>query len=203
VTDVPRPIETLRSFARARPREAKETCDFCAAGLDRRHEHLLDAVRGDVRCACSGCALVVSAKEASPWKRVPDRVERLGVGLSDEEWASLGLPIDVAFFVRSSRARRTVALYPSPGGAIESALPLDAWSALAATHPELATLEPDVEAFLVNRRGGAREHWRVSLDRCYRLVGLVRRSWRGFTGGPVVAAELERFFADLAEECGA
>ena len=44
------------------------------------------------------------------------------------------------------------AYYPSPMGPTESLLELDAWAALEAANPVLATLEPDVEALLVNRR---------------------------------------------------
>ena len=38
----------------------------------------------------------------------------------------------------------------------------------------LATLEPDIEALLVNRARGARRHWIVPIDECYALVGLIR-----------------------------
>src|SRR5436305_2026101 len=34
--------------------------------------------------------------------------------------------------------------------------------------------EPDVEALLVNRAGSARDHFRVGIDQCYRLAGLLR-----------------------------
>ena len=64
-------------------------------------------------------------------------------------------------------------------GATESLLELDAWEALEAANPVLATLEPDVEALLVNRARGAREHWLVPIDECYALVGLIRTRWRG------------------------
>ena len=59
-------------------------------------------------------------------------------------------------------------------GATESLLELDAWRELEAANPVLATLEPDVEALLVNRARGARRHWIVPIDDCYALVGLIR-----------------------------
>ncbi len=46
------------------------------------------------------------------------------------------------------------AYYPSPMGATESLLRLEAWKELEAANPVLATLEPDVEALLVDRRSG-------------------------------------------------
>ena len=58
----------------------------------------------------------------------------------------------------------------------------------------LAQLEPDVEALLVNRARGAREHWLVPIDDCYGLVGLIRTRWRGLTGGKEVWEEIGRFF---------
>ena len=60
-----------------------------------------------------------------------------------------------------------------------------------------ATLEPDVEALLVNRARGARRHWLVPIDECYALVGLIRTHWRGLTGGAEVWEEIGRFFEEL------
>jgi len=34
----------------------------------------------------------------------------------------------------------------------------------------------------------------VPVDACYRLVGLVRRHWRGFDGGPEAWAHIDAFF---------
>ena len=47
----------------------------------------------------------------------------------------------------------------------------------------LEGLEPDAEALIVNRLGSARQHAIVPIDECYRLVGLVRVSWEGISGG--------------------
>ena len=54
----------------------------------------------------------------------------------------------------------------------------------SAANPVLAGLEPDVEALIVNRLGGAPQHAIAPIDECYRLVGLVRVSWQGISGGP-------------------
>ena len=61
----------------------------------------------------------------------------------------------------------------------------------------LHTLEPDVEALLVDRHLGSRRHWIVPIDDCFRLVGLIRTHWQGLTGGKAVWAEIGRFFDDL------
>ena len=38
----------------------------------------------------------------------------------------------------------------------------------------------------------------VPIDRCYELVGALRRVWRGFDGGQEARALLDGFFADVA-----
>jgi hypothetical protein len=58
-------------------------------------------------------------------------------------------------------------------------------------------MEQDVEALLVNRSRGAREHFLVPMDKCYSLVGLIRMHWRGFSGGKEVWEEIEQFFEEL------
>ena len=82
-------------------------------------------------------------------------------------------------------------------GPTESLLGLEAWDELEAANPILRTLQPDVEALLVNRALGARQHWLVPIDECYALVGLIRTRWRGFTGGKEVWQEITRFFDEL------
>jgi hypothetical protein len=60
----------------------------------------------------------------------------------------------------------------------------------------LATLQSDVEAFLVRarpERGGA-ECFLVPIDACYELVGHLRRLWKGFDGGREANDELDAFF---------
>ena len=128
---------------------------------------------------------------------MPRRVQFLpDFRLTDEAWEDLHLPINLAFFLRSTPAGRVVALYPSPAGATESLVALEAWQALAAENPVLRDLEPDVEALLVNRVGESRECYRVGIDECYKLVGLIRTHWRGLSGGPAVWDEIGRFFAE-------
>ena len=51
----------------------------------------------------------------------------------------------------ASAAGGVVALYPSPAGATECELDLEAWDELVAANPVLDDLEPDVEALIVNR----------------------------------------------------
>jgi hypothetical protein len=105
----------------------------------------------------------------------------------------------MAFFFYSVPADRVVAFYPSPMGPTESLLKLKTWEELETHNPVLKGMERDVEALLVNRARGAREHFLVPMDECYSLVGLIRTHWRGFTGGQEVWEKIERFFEELRE----
>jgi hypothetical protein len=78
-------------------------------------------------------------------------------------------------------------------------LSLDSWDEIVAANPDLGTLQPDVEAFLVRsaerREGtGVAECYLVPIDVCYELVGELRRLWRGFDGGTEAHAALDAFF---------
>ena len=55
--------------------------------------------------------------------------------ISDAEWDSLLIPINLAFFFENSLNSRVGALYPSPAGATESLLPLEAWTSIRAKQP--------------------------------------------------------------------
>jgi hypothetical protein len=193
----------LRRLAQRASDEAQaalERCELCGASIPAEHRHLLDLERGELMCSCRACSLLFDreAAGAGHFRLVPDRRLRLdGFAMDDVTWEQLAIPVDIAFFFHSSAAGRVVALYPGPMGATESQLGLEAWTELEAANPVLGTLAPDVEALLVNRARGARQHFRVPIDECYRLVGLIRTRWRGFTGGKEVWQGIADFFEDL------
>jgi hypothetical protein len=185
----------------ASEREATlERCELCGAPIPAEHRHLLELANRELRCTCRPCSILFDRQAASEgrYRLVGDRRLALaGFELDDLMWEELRLPVDVAFFFASSLAGRVQAYYPSPMGPTESLLGLEAWDALAAANPVLGTLEPDVEALLVNRARGSRQHWIVPIDECYALVGLIRTRWRGLTGGTEVWQELGQFFERL------
>jgi hypothetical protein len=195
------PLAALRRFVRQRV--PLERCELCGKGLAPEHAHLVRPEHRQLVCACDACAVLFAGSGASTYKRVPRGITRLAdFVLTDEQWDALTVPIDLAFFLHSSPAGQVVAVYPSPAGATESLLHLEAWDDIAAGHPRLRALEPDVEALLVNRvrrreEGSTARYLVVPIDECYRLVGLIRRSWRGLSGGPVVWGEIAEFFAAL------
>jgi hypothetical protein len=190
------PIAVLQRFAR--PRAAVERCDLCAAALVEEHQHLLEPANRKISCACDACAVLFSGQADRRYRRVPRRIESWPQFVMDDlQWESLGVPISLAFFFFSTPQQQIVAVYPSPGGATESTIPAEAWEPVAADNPALAKLEPDVEALLVNRMRGARAYYRVPIDECFKLVGVVRTNWRGLSGGAALWPEVDKFFHHL------
>jgi hypothetical protein len=193
----------LRRLAQrpAPPREEPlEQCELCGRPIPSEHRHVLDLEDRNLLCACRACALLFDKRGAAAGRRrlVPDRRLRLdGLRLPDELWDALRIPVDVAFFFENTSVGRVCAYYPSPMGPTESALELDAWATVEARNPILSTLEPDVEALLVNRTPGGRRAWLVPIEECYALVAVVRTHWRGFSGGREVWDELDGFFTEL------
>jgi hypothetical protein len=198
---------TLRRFAAPRAQAAaaviaaaQEKCELCAVLLPSEHRHLLETGQRRIVCSCDACALRFSDVVGGRFQLIPRDVLSLpGFQLTDGDWEALALPIDLAFFFRHGPDGRIVALYPSPAGATESTLSLDAWRTLVMENPALAELQPDVEALLVNRAAEHRLYYIVPIDLCFELVGLIRVHWRGLHGGEEVWREIDGFFAKLAE----
>ncbi len=195
------PLAALKGFVRQRA--PLERCELCGNGLAPAHPHLLGPDRRQLLCSCEPCAILFVEGRSSGYKRVPRRITLLSqFELTDEQWDALMIPIELAFFLQRSLTGQTVAVYPSPAGATESTLHLDAWESIARGHSRLSALEPDVEALLVNRvrqHGGStgHKHFVVPIDECYKLVGLIRKSWRGLSGGAAVWDDIAQFFTDL------
>lgn len=202
IRETPDGFESLRQFAR-RPRRQVEQCEMCSAELRTEHPHLIDLTQRRMHCACDACAMLFSGRAGTKYRRVPRDIRLLSnFQISDAEWDSLLIPINLAFFFQNGVDSRVSALYPSPAGATESLLPLEAWTSIVQSNPILNKMEPDVEAFLVNRVGLARgvsaaEYYIVPIDACYKLVGLIRIHWRGLSGGTEVWKEIGDFFTQL------
>jgi hypothetical protein len=217
MTALPRPqawtaLASLRRFAdAASPSPPSERCDICGAGLGAAHSHVANIVSRTLLCACRPCYLLFThdGSGGSRFRAVPERCALVtGEDGAPPPWAALEIPTGLAFFFRSSATGRLAGFYPSPAGATESELPLDAWDDLVEGLPVIGTLQPDVEALLVRSASAsdstAAESDRmtafiVPIDVCYELAGVIRRGWRGFQGGDDVWREIDALFARLRE----
>ena len=179
-------FEVLRRFAKARA--PVERCDLCGVEVAAEHEHLIDP-RSDGWPAPAAPAPCCSARQAGTrYKRVPRDVRALDeLTISDAQWEALRLPIDLAFFYDSTPQGRVVACYPSPAGATESLLELETWEEIRREHPVLR--RPAARRSGAAGQSGARaapargDCFLVPIDQCFRLVGIIRMHWKGFTGG--------------------
>ena len=198
--ELPESLSRLRSFARTRP-AANGRCELCGSLLSCEHSHLIEPEERRLLCCCEACMVLFSNQHAGRYRGVTRDVRRLvDFQMTDHQWENLNIPIGLAFLFYSTTAQRVVGVYPSPVGATDSLLPLDAWDDLADANRVLREFEPDAEALLVNRTEGARDYFRVPIDRCYQLAGIIRTHWRGVSGGPDVSEEIKRFFASLDQQ---
>ncbi len=135
---------------------AGERCDFCSTPLTPEHSHLIELAARRILCACRPCYIVFEPAGAAQGKYRPiparyvevdgfcDRGRRLGTALA--------IPIGLAFFFYNSFEKKMVAFYPSPAGATESLLPARyVGRDRRVPIPLLASIEPDVEAILIQR----------------------------------------------------
>jgi hypothetical protein len=190
------PLAALRRVTRSRPVPAAgERCEMCAEAIGGEHQHVVDLQSRALMCACRPCYLLFTDPDATlHYRSVPQRyLSFAGTALDSRAWDELQIPVGLAFLFRNSVQDRMVACYPGPAGATESDLPLEAWDRIVAASPQLARLQPDVEALLVHRPGG--DCFAVPIDACYELVGQVRTRWRGFDGGREAHELIDAFFA--------
>lgn len=197
-----RGVASLRNFVRNKQPDV-ERCELCSAPLGERHQHLIDPQSRRIICSCDACAILFISSGETKYRRVPRDVRALNdFALSDQAWHSLGIPIGLVFIYRSTASGRMLAVYPSPAGPTETALDQESWNEIVAANPRLARLAPDIEALLINRINGAREYFQVPIDECYKLTGIVRKYWRGFSGGEEGWQEITRYFDQLKECAG-
>jgi Family of unknown function (DUF5947) len=174
----------------------EEACDVCGTPIAHDHRHLLQLSKRRILCACEVCLAEKSAQ--AEYRPVGHKITWLDdLEMADEMWARLGIPIALAFFTQNGDTGETVAFYPSPAGSTECELDLDAWADLVEANPKLSELEPDAEAFIVNRMSDPPQYVIVPIDRCYEMVGGVKMAWEGISGGDGVDQAIEAFFERL------
>ena len=185
----------------AAPQPVVERCELCGTPVEPRHGHVVDVENRALKCTCRACYLLFVPREAGGgrFRAVPERyLHDPGRPLSTSDWERLGVPVGSAFFLRSEAG--LAGFYPSPAGATECLLDLDAWAELAAGRPLLSAAQPEVEAILIRAGDDGVECFLVPIDACYQLVGIVRMYWKGFDGGSEAREHIDGFFADIAAQ---
>jgi hypothetical protein len=206
---------SLRRFAVEQPAPSREgaeaepeQCEMCAEPIAEDHGHVVNTEDRKILCTCRACTLLFTHEGAAgqpeaPTRRfrtVPDRYRfDPSFKMLDADWDELAIPVRMAFFFHNTAMGRTIAFYPSPAGATESELPMEAWDRVLAGNPAMADARPDIEALLIDRASGA---YLVPIHACYALVGLVRLHWQGFDGGEEAWKAIDEFFADLRARAG-
>ncbi|MEO8688626.1 MAG: DUF5947 family protein [Solirubrobacteraceae bacterium] len=200
-------VTGLRRFLPQEPPEAAppapaagadEQCELCTLTLASNHRHLLHLDERRILCVCETCWAVRSGE--AEFRPVGNRTVWLeDFALTDEQWASFQIPIGLAFFMVSTVSGGVIALYPSPAGATECELDLESWQKLVDENPALAGIEADAEALIVNRMADPPRHVIAPIDVAYQLVGVVKTSWEGISGGSATEEAVGRYFDGLRE----
>ena len=167
-----------RSGATSTAAAGEEFCDLCGKPLDPDHRHLLHLVDRRILCTCESC-LAMRGGDAELRPTGTRFVWLDDFDMSDEAWASFGVPIGLAFFIDSSVTGSVAALYPSPAGATESEIDAENWRGAA-------DREPGPDGARVRRRGPARQpdgRRAPVRDRADRRVLPARRPGQGELGG--------------------
>jgi hypothetical protein len=198
----------LKQFAQPRTeKHVKENCELCSAELASDHQHLVEPQTRRLICVCNPCALLFPNQPDRQYRSIPRDVKMLKhFRMTAAQWDSLQIPINLAFFYYHSPVDRVVAIYPSPAGGLESLHELSQWGEIVRDNPVLEKMERDVQALMVNRLGPTyghpqEEYYLAPIDKCYELVGLIRRHWRGLSGGKAVWREILYFFEPWRKQC--
>jgi hypothetical protein len=192
-------VSGLRGLAQPKPPAAvaaDERCDLCGTTVPSDHRHMLNLHERQIMCVCESCWALHSGDP--DFRPTGNRTLWLeDFVLPDELWAQFRIPIGLAFFMFSTVTNCVVAMYPSPAGATESELHFETWSRLVEMNPVLRGLEADAEALIVNRMSDPPAFAIAPIDRCYMLVGLIKASWEGISGGSRVEEAIEGYFEEL------
>jgi hypothetical protein len=169
-------------------------CDLCSTSMPEDHRHLLHLDERRIVCVCESCWALRSGD--AEYRPTGSRVVWLeDLDLPEDLWARFRVPIGLAFFLRGEDG--VVAFYPSPVGATEAEIDAEAWAELLERNAVLGTFEADSEALIVDRTADDMRCVIAPTDEAYRLVGLVKISWEGISGGAGVSQAVDRFFEEL------
>lgn len=175
------------------------TCELCGLVIPDRHRHVYEPATRAVLCACQACSILfVPGNPDARFRTVPDRVlADPQFTMDEQQWATVGVPVGLVVFVR--RAGQIVACYPGPAGVTETELAPQAWNAIVAATSLASRLEDDVEGLLIHRDRGHvhADCFLIPITAAYELTGMLRTTWRGFSGGAEARSALAAFVTGL------
>lgn len=198
------PADVLARFqASQKPKpQPGEACELCATPVPEEHPHCVNIETRELMCVCRPCYLLFTKPGAAlgKFRPVPDRyIFDPMFALDNAQWEAIQIPVSMAFLFYNSQAESFVAFYPSPAGATESLLDLEAWREVMAANTSFQGILPDVEALLIKQEDERFTAYLVPIDKAYELTAIVRMNWRGFSGGEEVWGKIEGFFAALRD----
>lgn len=176
-----------------------ERCSLCALELSEQHPHLLDRETSFPICVCRACSILFDRELSGQqrYRRIPER--RVRAPTLDP--SVLGVPVGLVFFVRQDDGKVS-ARYPSPAGATCFDIDESDWRAALVASELQEEPVPEVEALLLATIKGHSEAWIVPLSDCYRLVGAIRQSWKGLSGGDGVWSAVDAMLEELRRSDG-
>jgi hypothetical protein len=155
--------------------EQQEHCDLCGNPIAETHEHLYDPRVRELACACQACAVLFPNKSDVRYRRLEMSVVPLrGLAIGPAELQGVGIPVSLLCLCPSAEHNRVFAWYPSAAGVVEGDVSTTQLETLVAAFPELGGVEPDLEALVIDARQAPARCFRVSIDVCHKLIGLLR-----------------------------
>ena len=96
-----------------------------------------------------------------------------------------------------------VAMYPSPAGATESELELSAWQDLRRRSTRCSRVSSPMPRRWSSTGSPIRREFAIApIDECYALVGAIKLSWEGISGGAAIERAVPSFFDRLRKRAG-
>ena len=174
-----------------------EVCELCGTELPQNHRHLLQLTERRILCACATCwASALGRPRAAPDRAAASSGSRTSscprsCGRSCRSRSGSPSSCARASPTRWSPCTRAPRAPPSPS----STCPPGRSS--SELNPILTGIEPDAEALVVNRIADPHEFVIAPIDECYGLVGAIKVSWEGISGGPALEREVPAFFDEM------
>ena len=203
-------VSSLRQLARpaaAADRDERRTAPAATARPARAATCAATRYRPTIVTSCSSPSAASCACARAAWRfaRATPSCARRGTRvvwlddfeLSDELWArSRSRSASPSSCATAPPAASSRSIRARPGRPSRSSTS-DAWEELGPPTRCSIDLEPDAEALIVNRMAEPPQHAIAPIDECYRLVGLIKASWEGISGGAGPEEAIAAFFDEL------